>query len=169
MAGKNSPGPKLKLTDDLIAKAVKHLKAGNYVGVVIQYLGIDNTTYYFWLQRAREELEMREKHPDLADPACDIYIRFAKETREAEAEAELRNITLIQQAAQDTWQAAAWYLERKHGVRWALKKQVELTGKDGEPIRTESKVDIPQLDDKRVKQAFEVLYNIQETDDDDDI
>ncbi len=167
MAG-DKTGPGLKLNDELIGKAVKHLKAGNYAGVVIQYLGISETTYYYWLQRAREEQKIREKNPELADPESDIYIRFANEVREAEAEAELRNITLIQQAAQDTWQAAAWFLERKHALRWALKKQVELTGKDGEAIQTESKISIPQLDDDRVKKAFEILYDIDENEDDQD-
>ena len=56
-----------------------------------------------WLQDARK--------PD----AKPVLIAFAAAIKKAEADAVARNVALIQKAAQDgTWQAAAWWLERRH-------------------------------------------------------
>ena len=47
------------------------------------------------------------------------------------------NVGRIVQAAQNgRWQAAAWWLERKHPERWAqhTKIKAELSGPDGAPI-----------------------------------
>jgi hypothetical protein len=55
----------------------------------------------------------------------------------SEAEAETMKVGRIVQAAQNgRWQAAAWWLERKHPERWAqhTKIKAELSGPDGAPI-----------------------------------
>jgi hypothetical protein len=49
------------------------------------------------------------------------------------AEAEMRDVALIAQAAKENWQAAAWRLERKYPARWG-RTQHEVTGKDGKPV-----------------------------------
>ena len=51
----------------------------------------------------------------------------------AEADAEVRNVAIIQRAADTTWQAAAWWLERKHKAEWS--SRVEQTGADGSPVK----------------------------------
>lgn len=48
---------------------------------------------------------------------------FSEPIKKAEAECKARNIKIIQKAAITTWQAAAWWLERKHHVEFALKNQ----------------------------------------------
>ncbi len=107
---------KLKLTDQLIEKACEHIRAGNYAVVVCQYLGIDETTYYRWMKTA-------EKNAD--ENKNSIYRQFYQSIKRAEAEAELRNVTIIQNAAKGTWQAAAWYLERKHKDRWIAESKLQ--------------------------------------------
>jgi hypothetical protein len=46
---------------------------------------------------------------------------FAEAIKKAEASCKNRNIAIIQKAAITTWQAAAWWLERKHREEFALK------------------------------------------------
>lgn len=48
--------------------------------------------------------------------------------KKAEYELKHRNIQIIQKAARVTWQAAAWWLERKHKDEFSLKTETELSG-----------------------------------------
>jgi hypothetical protein len=58
---------------------------------------------------------------------------FSDAVEKAEGEAELRNLAVIQDATKTTWQAAAWWLERKHKQEWS--SRVEQTGADGSPVK----------------------------------
>ena len=116
---------KTKLTEDSIKKACEYIRAGNYAVVVCQYLGINESTYYNWIKKAEEDMQLGTDS---------IYTKFFESIKKAEAEAEIHNIRIIQTAADTTWQAAAWYLERKHKDRWSAKQITELTGKDGNDL-----------------------------------
>ena len=146
-------GRKKILTKKLIEEAVKWIKAGNYACVVCEYLGIGESTWYSWLsegEKYRKQLE--EENPEI-NTGNEIYLEFAEAIKIAQSEAEIRNVTIIQTAAKDTWQAAAWYLERKHKDRWANKQIQEHTGKDGGPIKTQNvEVDLSKLSDEELEQ-----------------
>jgi hypothetical protein len=60
-------------------------------------------------------------------------VDFRDSIEKAEGEAELRNLQVIQDATRTTWQAAAWWLERKHKADWS--SRVEQTGADGSPVK----------------------------------
>lgn len=96
---------KLKLNQEMIEKAYKYIAAGNYVETVCEYLGISKNTWYVWLRKGEKQKQ-------------GVYRDFYDAIKKAEAEAEMRNVAIIQKAAQDTWQAAAWFLERKYPERW---------------------------------------------------
>lgn len=72
---------------------------------------------------------------------------FVEAIKKAEAECKGRNIMIIQKAAMTTWQAAAWWLERKFPDEYALRQRHEITGKDGSPIQT-STVNLSKLSDE---------------------
>ena len=57
--------------------------------------------------------------------------QFSESVKKAIAEAQHRNIMLIQKHAQTSWQAAAWYLERSDPESWGRRERVEMTGRDG--------------------------------------
>ena len=111
------------LTPDTQNRIIEALRAGNYIDVACSYAGIGTTTYYRWMQRA-------------SDPESpDIYRDFRDAVQRARAEAEIRNVGLIQRAASDgTWQAAAWFLERSHPRKWGRHDRHEVTGPDGGPL-----------------------------------
>lgn len=48
----------------------------------------------------------------VVDPLELVYVRFVRAIQRARGAAVVRNVTVIQNAATDSWQAAAWYLER---------------------------------------------------------
>ena len=110
---------KPKLTEKMIETAEKLIAAGNYQRHVAQYLGIDESTWYRWLQKGERAQQNS------------LYSKLYKAVKKAEAEAVARNVTIIQKAAQDTWQAAAWWLERKCPEEWGKKNKLDVQA-DGE-------------------------------------
>ena len=114
-----------KLTPEVINRLGEALKAGNYIEVAVEYAGIAPATYYRWLKEAE------------AEDASELHKELRETTKRARAEAEYRNVALIQQAAQNgTWQASAWWLERSAPSRWGRQQRVqaEITGAYGGPV-----------------------------------
>ena len=115
-----------RLTDETQRRIVEAIRAGNYIETAAQYAGVNKTTIYAWLKKADD--------PD-QDPR---YAEFRNAVEEARAQAEARNVMLIQKAANEgTWQAAAWYLERTAPHRWGRQARIELTGDGGGPVQVE--------------------------------
>ena len=106
---------KLKLTPKLIEDAAKLISEGNYDRTVINYLGIDPSTWYRWLQEG-EKAENGIKR--------DFYDTIKK----ASARSEVSAVKGILKAGKKQWQALAWYLERKY-AHWTLKQ--DTTQNDG--------------------------------------
>ena len=118
-------GRKLKLDQELIEQVSLIIRQGNYAQTACEMVGIGTTTYYRWLETAEK------------DNAPKIYREFRDAIKRAEAQAEVRSVTRIMQAADEgTWQASAWYLERKHPTKWGRndKLRQEITGADGAPL-----------------------------------
>lgn len=110
-----------RCTPEVTQRVADAIRGGNYANVAAQYAGIGESTYYEWLQRGREG-----ESP---------FAEFAEAIKEAEAQAEVRNMALIQQAAQaGTWQASAWYLERRYPSRYGRRERLEHSGPEGGPI-----------------------------------
>ncbi len=101
MAGRSA-----KINEAMIDEAVKYLKAGNYVNTICLKIGIDNSTWYNWLKRG---IKARKGS---------IFHRFYVRIKEAEAEAEIKAVAIIQEAMKNDWRCAVVYLERKHPSRW---------------------------------------------------
>ncbi len=78
------------------------------------------------------------------DPAtlwrwCEADATFRNAVEKAEADAETRFLGQVAKAAADgTWQAAAWWLERRRPEDYRRREGVELSGSNGGPIQTES-------------------------------
>ena len=107
MAGKVS-----KYGQETTDRIIQALRAGNTRRASCGYAGISEDTFANWLKGHSE---------------------FAEAVKKAESDAEVRNVAIIQKAADTTWQAAAWWLERKHKAEWS--SRVEQTGADGTPVK----------------------------------
>jgi len=101
-----------KRTPEREARLYEALRAGNTRKASCAYAGIDQSTLESWMHR----------FPDFADAIV-----------KAEADAEIRNVAIIQKAASDTWQAAAWWLERRRSADY--RQRHEVAGPDGGPLR----------------------------------
>ena len=114
-------GRKTKLNPQLQERICQLISAGNYIRTACQAVGISGQTYINWMKRGEKSQK-------------GSYFEFFEAVKKAEAQAIARNVAVIQSAAKETWQAAAWWLERKHPQDWGKKERHEHVGKDGEPI-----------------------------------
>lgn len=101
-----------KYNDELVSELIKYIELGNYYNTACQAVGISKETFYTWL---------KEK-PDFSDSV-----------KKAESKAIARNVMIIQKAASKSWQAAAWFLERKEYRDWGRKELIG--GLESEPIK----------------------------------
>lgn len=87
------------------------LKAGNTRRTSAIAGGISEETFYVWMKSKPE---------------------FSESVKKAEAEAEARNVAIINQAGKTSWQASAWWLERRRKEDFGKQERVDITtnGKD---------------------------------------
>ncbi|CAB4150426.1 hypothetical protein UFOVP569_29 [uncultured Caudovirales phage] len=106
-------GRPTKYNIERVQKIMNALSAGNTRRDSCAYAGISEDTFASWLK----------DKPDFSDSI-----------EKAEADAAVRNVSIIAKAAQEgTWQAAAWWLERRRKQDWAIRH--ELTGPDAGPLK----------------------------------
>lgn len=102
MAGRPS-----KRTPEREARLLEALRAGNTRKDASLYAGIEQHTFQNWMLR---------------------YSHFSQAVEKAEADAVVRNVAQIAKAAQTgTWQAAAWWLERRRPDDYGRRDRVEVT------------------------------------------
>jgi len=114
-----------KLTPDTKEDIVKALRAGNSRRDSALYAGVSETTFYSWMARGRE-----------GEP---LYAEFLEAVEKAEAQSVVRNVAIIQRAAEETWQAAAWWLERKRPDDWGRRQRMDI-GADKEELEVIVKI-----------------------------
>ncbi|WP_448807477.1 transposase [Aminobacterium colombiense] len=117
----NNSGRKPRITKAFISKAANMKKQGNYDVTVYKALGISHETWYKWIRWGAER------------PGS-LYAEFVEAIKKAESEAESEAVKGILQAGQNgSWQAYAWFLERKHWQRWR-RREGELARETKDPI-----------------------------------
>lgn len=113
-----------------------YLRAGNYVETACALAGVHPSTFYRWIERADDEK---------SDPK---FREFRDAVTRARAEAEARNVALVQRAASDDWRAASWYLERSFPTKYGRRDRVEHSGPDGGPITLSGLAEMMGVDDE---------------------
>ena len=105
-------GRPTKYNEEVVQRITQALRSGNTRRASCGYAGISEDTFAVWMKNNAD---------------------FSDAIKKAECDAEVRNVAIIQKAADTTWQAAAWWLERKHKAEWS--SRVEQTGADGSPVK----------------------------------
>lgn len=126
-------GRKTKLTEEVIERAVKAIKAGNYNVVAAQFAGVSEVTFYAWIQKGESAERKSLNDETLSDDEL-LYLKFLKSIRSARNELEVRHTLSVNKAAERDWRAAAWFLERSFPSRWGRNLRAEVTGRDGKAI-----------------------------------
>lgn len=116
----------MKYGPDITAEIVGYITSGSNRTDSVTLAGISYETFSSWMKD---------------------HIEFNEAIKKAEASCKHRNIDLILKAATKSWQAAAWYLERKYPTEFALKSREDEQGKE-----------IPQ---KMAERAAELLKKLE--------
>jgi transposase len=136
-SGRHPGGQRSKLTPAYTNKVIEALRAGNYIETACAYAGISTTAYHRWIQEADQGASINDT-PLSADD-LQKRVEFRDSCARARAEAEVRNVALIQKAATSpkNWAAAGWWLERSKPDRWGRQTKVtqEISGPGGAPIQ----------------------------------
>ena len=147
-----------KLTENMIECIAASIRSGSYIETSAALAGINKDTFYRWLKLAE------------SDEATDLHRKLSDAVKKAMAEAEVRDLDVIDAAAQGgIWQAAAWRLERKHPDRWGRQARVEVqhSGVEGKPIEITDRSEILKriLADPAALIALETLESKLDHDD----
>ena len=136
---KRGKGRPTKLTPELHKIIVEAVRAGNYVETAAALADVSKESLYKWLRRGSREIQRVEaSHLRRIQNTEVIYVNFVDAVQNAQAAAESEDLGLIGKASKSgAWQASAWRLERKFPNKWGHKARVEVTGKEGEPIKHE--------------------------------
>ncbi len=126
-AAKKSAGRKTKYTPETVQKIVEALRVGATHDLALHYAGVGKSAFYQWMQDK---------------PGFEAMVR------QAEGEAAVSWLTVIEQAAAKNWQAAAWKLERRYPEMYG--RTVQTQEQHGEVQHT---LRIVYVDDWRAKQA----------------
>ena len=128
-----------KLNAEVTRKVCEAVKLGSTYADAAGYAGISYTTFKEWMASDAPE-----------------FAAFSAAVQSAQASGKIGLLAKIEKAVNDgAWQAAAWKLERRD-PEYARRERVELTGKDGGPVKVDHGPDLSKLT-KAELQAMDAL------------
>ena len=174
--GSAKGGRRPALLDPKVRKTILDvIRAGNYSYVAAAYAGVGRSTYWAWLQRARNERARRdalrsEGITDLesVDPERFAterpYVEFLEQVEEAEAAGEVRLVTTLaaltgpQHEGHVRERAARTLLERRYRNNWGRSERhdVVIGGDADRPVT----VRIEQEQQQRTESILAVLVDV---------
>jgi len=120
-----------KLTKEVKASILLAIAGGAYMGMAAEHAGVNESTLNRWRVRGEAGEEP--------------FRTFCVSLKKAQADARLKSIALILQAANNgTWQAAAWFLERTDHEHFG-RHRIEITGAGDAPIAVAAAVDVDMV------------------------
>ena len=143
-------GRRRKLTETVIEKICDAIAIGATNRIAGLYAGVAESSIIGWLKMGREERERidegQESNPDLAR-----YLAFLRKYEHAESQAFIGWLQVIDNAAQNNPQWAAYMLERRDR---AYSARTELTGADGSNL-------VKQVVDMSDQEILELLNKLK--------
>lgn len=128
--------PASKLTPEVTDQITRLIRVGNTVEIAAAAAGISRSTFFAWMDRGKK-----------SGASNAPYREFREAVGQARAEAEAVLVGRVSKAAANgSWSAAAWLLERRAPERW---------GKPGERVNDEAndeaEAEFPDTDDPILK------------------
>lgn len=160
--GTGRAGRRSGLTLGRMKNIITVLTAGNFIGTACEFAGIGTSTYDDWRRRGETELDRVAALPRVnVDTIMDAfegakgtpeymwehrpakflvnewpYVVFQHQVMKARASAEVRALHQINSAMGESWQAAAWFLERTKPERYGRQQRLNLEGaQPGSPVK----------------------------------
>jgi len=124
----------MEITPVQVDALTRAMKGGADLETACDYAGVSVALVYRALERGKVAYERESVAGKKVPDAEREYLALWSDLKKSRADAIVRNVAHVQQAAQNgSWQAAAWWLERTVPHTYAKKPangtQVESTGK----------------------------------------
>lgn len=145
-------GRPTKCTPDRVKRIIDALKGGNTREVAYAYAGVSRGAFYKWLARGEAQL-LLDLDPDAIPESERPYVDLVEGVKRAESEAVVRNVLLVSKAAETSWQAAAWWLERRYPQDWGRKDNLHLSG--GLSLSAKDQQQLDQAAEERARRELE--------------
>lgn len=129
-----------KLTPAVQQKIVDAITVGAIYELAAQYAGIAYATFNNWMARGRAEAARLETPGARPRKSETPYLEFLEAVKKAEGSAAVGWLAVIERAATETWQAAAWKLERRYPKDYGRQVQEQA----GEIVLRVQREDKPQ-------------------------
>lgn len=111
-------GRRVRLNEIMIKKICDLIKAGNFEYIAATLSGISDSTLRLWKNTGAEQINEGKNT---------IYTRLYEGMMEANAYAMAYHVQNVREAGKKSWQASAWWLERKYpdefGNRYKLEER----------------------------------------------
>lgn len=129
-----------KLNENTQARIMQAIRVGATYDLAAMYGGISYQTLRNWIKRGEAEAERRQNprvKPDTEQWKKEQdFVKFIDALRDAEGDAAIKWLAMIDKAAIEQWQAAAWKLERRYPKDYGRTVvDNRHTGPDGDAIR----------------------------------
>jgi hypothetical protein len=122
------------LTEEVQAKVLHLLGAGNFITTACEASGLNYWTYHHWRSRWEKQ--------DPEDDGANRFAAFFERVNEAIRIGEATALKTLKVGAPG-WQAQAWFLERRFPKRWGKKVEV-VDARNVEKLTDEQLEDIAQ-------------------------
>jgi hypothetical protein len=133
---------RISVDDPRIDRLLNALKVGHFVEEACKYAPISERTYYRWLQEG-QALDEKAERGETLTPEEEGIRQLCQAIKGAEVAGQNLALDKIREAINlGTWQAAAWFMERRN-KKWS--NRTEITGPDGGPVQT---VTVEDVDEK---------------------
>lgn len=109
-----------KLTPEVQKRITDAIRVGATYELAAQFGGVAYNTFNEWMKAG-------------ADANSGRFYEFYESVKKAEGEGAIKWLAVIDKAATEQWQAAAWKLERRYPHSYG-RSVTEVTGKDGEAL-----------------------------------
>lgn len=112
--------PKSKFTPKTRSAIVGLIGSGNYAIVACRSVGINEKTYYRWLEHGRDALAVEEEGGRPLTPAERAYAQFAQDIDQADSTAETKALARLTEYGDESrdWKEVMAMMERRWAARW---------------------------------------------------
>ena len=113
-----------KLNEELLKDMKGLFERGGFRNEVCGAVGISYVTFLNWMERGRKAKTGQ-------------FLEFFDTIKKAEAVGKLSHIVNITRHSEQSWQASAWFLERRYPEEFRKVDRIESTGINGQPQQVE--------------------------------
>lgn len=118
-----------KLTPKVQEQVCRAIADGNTRECAAELAGVGARSLFRWLAQGKAQGKGR-------------FRQLWQAVQKAEAEAESHCVKVVRKAMPKSWQAAAWWLERRRKRRYGKAHSVEVKGDRSKPVQVETKATV---------------------------